>query len=108
VPRGLAGVLAAAFGRADVRGVKDGRGRRIEVVPIRLEYACARLARGEEAKWISQRFRTACAELGTEAREEQGRLSIAKHWIRRLLRQECSCQRAGSMSAVTRLRSRFQ
>jgi poly-gamma-glutamate capsule biosynthesis protein CapA/YwtB (metallophosphatase superfamily) len=52
--------------------------RRIEVVPIRLEYAYTRLARGEEANWITQRFREACAGLGTEAREEQGRLSIAK------------------------------
>jgi poly-gamma-glutamate synthesis protein (capsule biosynthesis protein) len=51
--------------------------RRIEAVPIRLEFAYTRLARGEEADWIRRRFRAACAELGTEVREEDGRLVIA-------------------------------
>jgi poly-gamma-glutamate capsule biosynthesis protein CapA/YwtB (metallophosphatase superfamily) len=50
--------------------------RRIEAVPIRLEYAYTRLAYGEEAAWISQRLREACAALGTEVREEDGRLVI--------------------------------
>jgi poly-gamma-glutamate synthesis protein (capsule biosynthesis protein) len=49
---------------------------RIEAVPIRLEYAYTRLARGEEADWIKRRFREACAELGTEVREEDGRLVV--------------------------------
>jgi poly-gamma-glutamate synthesis protein (capsule biosynthesis protein) len=49
---------------------------RIEAVPIRLGYAYTRLARGEEAEWIRQRFRAACAELGTEVREEDGRLVV--------------------------------
>jgi poly-gamma-glutamate capsule biosynthesis protein CapA/YwtB (metallophosphatase superfamily) len=53
--------------------------RGIEAVPIRLEYAHARLARGEEADWIRRRFRQACAALGTEASEENGRLAIAKY-----------------------------
>ena len=51
--------------------------RRIEAVPLKLEYTFTRLARGDEADWIRQRFRKACAELGTEAREEDGRLVIA-------------------------------
>ena len=46
-------------------------------MPIRLEFAYTRLARGEEADWIRRRFRAACAELGTEVREEDGRLVIA-------------------------------
>jgi poly-gamma-glutamate capsule biosynthesis protein CapA/YwtB (metallophosphatase superfamily) len=50
--------------------------RCIEAVPIRLEYAYTRLARGEEAAWIGRRFREACAALGTEVREEDGRLVI--------------------------------
>ena len=53
----------------------DGR-RRIEAVPIRLVFAYTRLARGAEAEWIGLRFRQACAELGTEVREEDGRLVI--------------------------------
>jgi poly-gamma-glutamate capsule biosynthesis protein CapA/YwtB (metallophosphatase superfamily) len=51
--------------------------RRIEAVPIRLEYAYTRLARGDEAEWIRRRFRKACAELGTEVRETDGRLVVA-------------------------------
>jgi poly-gamma-glutamate capsule biosynthesis protein CapA/YwtB (metallophosphatase superfamily) len=50
--------------------------RRIEAVPIRLEYAHTRLARGEEADWIRRRFREACAALGTEASEEDGRVVV--------------------------------
>jgi poly-gamma-glutamate synthesis protein (capsule biosynthesis protein) len=53
--------------------------RRIEAVPIRLEYAHTRLARGDEADWIRQRFREACGTLGSDAREENGRLAIVKH-----------------------------
>jgi poly-gamma-glutamate capsule biosynthesis protein CapA/YwtB (metallophosphatase superfamily) len=53
--------------------------RRIEAVPIRLEYASTRLAGGEELDWIRRRFGEACAALGTEAREENGRLVVANH-----------------------------
>jgi poly-gamma-glutamate capsule biosynthesis protein CapA/YwtB (metallophosphatase superfamily) len=53
--------------------------RRIEAVPIRLEYAYTRLAHGQEADWIRRRFLEACAALGTEASEENGRLAIAKY-----------------------------
>jgi hypothetical protein len=45
-------------------------------VPLRLEFAYTRLARGEEAEWISERFRTACAALGSEVGEEDGRLIV--------------------------------
>ncbi len=51
--------------------------RRIEAVPLKLEYACTRLARGEETAWIRRRFREACSEFGTEVREEDGRFVIA-------------------------------
>jgi poly-gamma-glutamate synthesis protein (capsule biosynthesis protein) len=51
--------------------------RRIEAVPIRLEYAHTRLARGEEADWIRRRFSEACSALGTEAQEENGRLVVS-------------------------------
>jgi Bacterial capsule synthesis protein PGA_cap len=52
--------------------------RRIEAVPLRLEYAYTRLARGEELDWIRRRFGEACAALGTGSREESGRLVVAK------------------------------
>lgn len=41
------------------------RPQRIEAVPLKLEYAHTRLARGPEADWIRRRFRRACSELGT-------------------------------------------
>ena len=53
--------------------------RRIEAVPIQLEYSFTRLARDEEADWIRRRFREACSALGTEVREEHGHLIVTKH-----------------------------
>jgi poly-gamma-glutamate capsule biosynthesis protein CapA/YwtB (metallophosphatase superfamily) len=50
--------------------------RRLEAVPIKLELAHTRLAEGEEAAWIRNRFRAACAALGTEVGEEEGRLVV--------------------------------
>jgi poly-gamma-glutamate capsule biosynthesis protein CapA/YwtB (metallophosphatase superfamily) len=51
--------------------------RRIEAVPLKLEYAFTRPARGDEADWIWQRLREACAQLGTEVHNEDGRLVLA-------------------------------
>jgi poly-gamma-glutamate capsule biosynthesis protein CapA/YwtB (metallophosphatase superfamily) len=56
--------------------LEAGAPRRIEAVPIRLEYAYTRLAHDKEADWIRKRFREACAAFGTEVREENGRLVI--------------------------------
>ena len=50
--------------------------RRIEAVPLRLEYAHTRLAHGREADWIRRRFHEACAAFGTEVAEENGRLVV--------------------------------
>lgn len=40
--------------------------QRLEAVPLFLDYCRTRIARGEEAAWIGQRFAEACAEFGTE------------------------------------------
>jgi poly-gamma-glutamate capsule biosynthesis protein CapA/YwtB (metallophosphatase superfamily) len=48
----------------------------VEAVPLKLEYCHTRLADGEDADWIRHRFRTACAALGTEVAEEDGRLVV--------------------------------
>lgn len=53
-----------------------GGPQRLEAVPLKLEYAFTRRAEGEDARWIRARFRAACARLGTEVREEDGRLII--------------------------------
>jgi len=47
---------------------------RLEALPLKLDYCHTRVARGEEAAWIGRRFREACAAMGTEVREENGRL----------------------------------
>jgi poly-gamma-glutamate synthesis protein (capsule biosynthesis protein) len=50
--------------------------RRLEAIPLKLEFCHTRLAHGEEAAWIGSRFRAACAALGTEVTEEDGRLVV--------------------------------
>jgi poly-gamma-glutamate capsule biosynthesis protein CapA/YwtB (metallophosphatase superfamily) len=53
--------------------------RRIEAVPLKLEYAFTRPARGADLDWIRQRFQDACGQLGTEVREEEeGSLVISR------------------------------
>jgi poly-gamma-glutamate capsule biosynthesis protein CapA/YwtB (metallophosphatase superfamily) len=52
------------------------RPTRLEAVPIALNYCHTRLAGGADARWIAQRFRAACAELGTDVVEEAGRLVV--------------------------------
>jgi hypothetical protein len=55
----------------------DGGGpSRLEAVPLKLDYCYTRLADGEDARWIRGRFRSACAEFGTEVAEENGRLVV--------------------------------
>jgi poly-gamma-glutamate capsule biosynthesis protein CapA/YwtB (metallophosphatase superfamily) len=48
----------------------------LEAVPLKLEYCHTRLADGDDAEWIRRRFRQACAALGTEVAEEDGRLVV--------------------------------
>ncbi len=50
--------------------------RRLEAIPIALDYAHTRVADGEEAGWIQRRFRTACHEMGVEVEDVDGRSVI--------------------------------
>jgi poly-gamma-glutamate capsule biosynthesis protein CapA/YwtB (metallophosphatase superfamily) len=52
----------------------DLAGDRLEAIPLELEYAHTRLADNANAAWVRQRFRAACAVLGTDAVEDGGRL----------------------------------
>jgi poly-gamma-glutamate capsule biosynthesis protein CapA/YwtB (metallophosphatase superfamily) len=52
--------------------------RRIEAVPLKLEYTFTRPARDNELDWIRKRFQEACAQLGTEVHDEDGRLVISR------------------------------
>lgn len=57
----------------------DGDGlRRVEAVPLALDFCFTRLAEGDDAAWIRRRFRAACAALGTDVVEEEGRLVVAR------------------------------
>ncbi len=53
-----------------------GRLVRLEGVPLALDYCFTRLAAPEEARWITDRFRRACAALGTEVEVVGGRLVV--------------------------------
>jgi poly-gamma-glutamate synthesis protein (capsule biosynthesis protein) len=50
--------------------------RELQALPLKLEYCYTRLATPDEAAWTAHRFRSACAALGTEVAEEEGRLVI--------------------------------
>jgi poly-gamma-glutamate synthesis protein (capsule biosynthesis protein) len=48
----------------------------LEAVPLKFEFCRTRLADGDEAAWIRRRFAADCAALGTEVREQDGRLVV--------------------------------
>ena len=49
---------------------------RVEAVPLKLEYCYTRLADGDEAEWIRERFRAACAAFATSVTDEDGRVVV--------------------------------
>ncbi len=49
---------------------------RLEAIPLALDYCWTRLADAGEAAWIAERFRRACATLGTDVIEADGRLVV--------------------------------
>ena len=49
---------------------------RVEAVPLALDYCHTRLADRDEGAWIADRFRRACAALGTDVHEDGGRLVV--------------------------------
>jgi poly-gamma-glutamate synthesis protein (capsule biosynthesis protein) len=54
----------------------DDQTSRLEAVPLALDYCHTRLATADEAAWITDRFRRACAALDTEVVERGGRLVV--------------------------------
>ncbi len=46
----------------------------VEAVPLKLDYCHTRLADGDDAEWVNERFSAACTALGTAVREADGRL----------------------------------
>jgi poly-gamma-glutamate synthesis protein (capsule biosynthesis protein) len=50
--------------------------RRLEAVPLELDFCRTRLATGEDVAWVADRFRSACEPFGTEVRVEDHRLVV--------------------------------
>ena len=53
---------------------------RVQAIPLALGYCHTRLADRDEAAWIANRFRRACAAVGTDVEERAGRLVV--EWAR--------------------------
>jgi poly-gamma-glutamate capsule biosynthesis protein CapA/YwtB (metallophosphatase superfamily) len=56
--------------------IEDGRPRLLEALPLKLEYGYTRLATGDDAAWIAQRFMRLSALEGTDVHDENDRLVI--------------------------------
>jgi poly-gamma-glutamate synthesis protein (capsule biosynthesis protein) len=56
--------------------VRDGSLSCCRGGPLEFDYCHSRLAGGEAAVWVRQRFRRACAAFGAEAREEAAPLAV--------------------------------
>jgi poly-gamma-glutamate capsule biosynthesis protein CapA/YwtB (metallophosphatase superfamily) len=48
----------------------------LEAIPLALEHCYTRLATGNDAAWVARRFRKLCARLGTQVRQDEGRLVV--------------------------------
>jgi poly-gamma-glutamate capsule biosynthesis protein CapA/YwtB (metallophosphatase superfamily) len=56
----------------------DERGPvRLEAIPLKLDFCYTKLAQGDDAEWVKDRFTDACAVFGTEVSEDGGRLVFA-------------------------------
>lgn len=53
-----------------------GAPARLEAVPLQLDFCHTCLATGDDARWIRDRFRAACAEFSTSVDERDGRLVV--------------------------------
>jgi poly-gamma-glutamate capsule biosynthesis protein CapA/YwtB (metallophosphatase superfamily) len=51
--------------------------RRLEAVPLRLDFCRTDLARGADADWVRRRLRAACEELDTEVDVTDGRVAVS-------------------------------
>jgi poly-gamma-glutamate synthesis protein (capsule biosynthesis protein) len=56
--------------------IDEGGPRRVEALPLTLDFCRTRAATGDDAAWIARRFTRLCARLGTEVHEVDGRLVI--------------------------------
>ncbi|MGZ4126730.1 MAG: CapA family protein [Actinomycetota bacterium] len=69
-------VLRNDFGMLFLVTVGPSGPVRLEAIPLKLNFCFTGLADGDDAAWITRRFRSACRRLGTEVRQERDRLVI--------------------------------
>jgi poly-gamma-glutamate synthesis protein (capsule biosynthesis protein) len=69
-------VLRNDLGLLFLVDLDPGGPRRLEAIPLRLDFCFTRLAGGADRAWIARRFRAACAAFGTEVREDRDRLVV--------------------------------
>lgn len=70
-------VLRNDLGLLFLIDIAHGRPRRLEAVPLKLDYCHTRRATGADARWITNRFQRACAAFGHDATNADGRLMLA-------------------------------
>ncbi|MDQ4103381.1 MAG: CapA family protein [Actinomycetota bacterium] len=56
--------------------IAHGRPRRLQAVPLKLDYCHTRRATGAEARWIKDRFQRACAAFGHDVTDADGWLTL--------------------------------
>lgn len=69
-------VLRNDLGLLFIVTIEGVRLTRVEAIPLELDYCYTRLAAGEAAEWIRNRFLSACRALDTEATIESERLVV--------------------------------
>jgi hypothetical protein len=69
-------VLRNDLGLLFLINITHGRPRRLQAVPLKLNYCHTRRATGADARWIKDRFQRACAAFGHDVTDVDGELTL--------------------------------
>jgi poly-gamma-glutamate synthesis protein (capsule biosynthesis protein) len=69
-------VLRNDLGLLFLIDIAGGRPRRLEAVPLKLDYCHTRRAIGADARWITDRFQRVCAAFGQDVIVASGTLTL--------------------------------
>jgi poly-gamma-glutamate capsule biosynthesis protein CapA/YwtB (metallophosphatase superfamily) len=69
-------VLRNDLGLLFLINITHGRPRRLQAVPLKLNYCHTRRATGADARWIKDRFQRACAAFGHDVTDADGELTL--------------------------------
>jgi poly-gamma-glutamate capsule biosynthesis protein CapA/YwtB (metallophosphatase superfamily) len=70
-------VLRNDLGLLFLIDIAGGRPRRLEAVPLKLDYCHTRRATGADARWVADRFQRRCAAFGHDVTDAGGRLTLS-------------------------------